>query len=192
MGVVSRLCAFILRLTGWRLSYRQPCRKGLVILYPHTSNWDFVFGMLTIGALRLPARWAAKDTLFKGVSGRLFSALGGVPVNRRERTGFVDQMVAEFARHEDFILAMAPEGTRSRTECWKSGFYRLALAAKVPLGLGYMDYARRELGVEVWLDLSGDMATDMDCIRAAYAGHRGRRPEMMGPIRLREEVDSPS
>ena len=183
------VCRTILGLAGWRLVYPgQPGPKVLVIFYPHTSNWDFVLGMLAIGALGLPVNWAAKDTLFTGPLGRLFRALGGVPVNRRERTGFVQQMTREFQRREHFTLALAPEGTRSRTEHWKSGFYRLARAARVPVGLGYIDFRQRELGIAGWLETSGDPARDMGRIRAVYAGKTGLNPELAGPIRLQEEM----
>lgn len=187
-GFGARVCGGLLRLLGWRVVYREPPGpKVLAILYPHTSNWDFVLGMLALRALELPVHWAAKDTLFTGPFGSFFYALGGVPVNRRERTGFVGQMAEEFRRRDAFMLAMAPEGTRSRTEYWKSGFYRLALEAKVPVGLAFMDYPRREMGVDTWLDMSGDVASDMDRIRAAYAGRAGKRHALAGPIRLKEE-----
>lgn len=187
--MLSRICGLILRLGGWRLVYPPPPGpKVLVILYPHTSNWDFILAMLAIGALGLPASWAAKDTLFTGPLGGLFRALGGVPVNRRERTGFVGQMAEEFRRRERFTLALAPEGTRSRRDHWKSGFYRLAEAARVPVGLGYIDYPRRELGVALWLETCNDPTRDMERIRAVYVGKTGYRPELMSPIRLEEEA----
>ena len=189
--MLSWICRPILWLAGWRLVYPpQPGTKALVILYPHTSNWDFILAMLAIGALGLPVSWAAKDSLFSGPLGGLFRALGGVPVNRRERTGFVGQMAAEFRRRERFTLALAPEGTRSRTEHWKSGFYRLAEAARIPVGLGYIDYPRRELGVALWLETCGDPARDMERIRATYADKTGHHPELMGAIRLEAETDA--
>ena len=110
-----------------------------------------------------------------------------VPVNRRERTGFIEQMTAQFERHRVFRLAIAPEGTRSRTEFWKSGFYHLARAADVPLALGYIDYAAREVGVGGYVELTGDRAADMARLRAFYDGKRGRHPENQSPIRLRDD-----
>ena len=188
--VLRAVCGAALRLAGWRLVYPpQPGPKAVVILYPHTSNWDFVLGMLAIGALGLPVNWAAKDSLFNSPLGGFFRALGGVPVNRRERTGFVGQMAEEFRRRERFTLALAPEGTRSRTEHWKSGFYRLAEVARVPIGLGYIDYRQRELGIARWLASCGDPAQDMAAIRTAYAGKTGRHPQLAGPIRLQDKMD---
>jgi len=184
-GVWARVCTRLLRLSGWRLEYRPPPGpKAVAIFYPHTSNWDFVLAMLTKWALGLPLHWAGKDSLFRGPFGTFFRALGGVPVNRREHTGFVGQMTQEFRRRDSFYLGLAPEGTRSLTEGWKSGFYRLALAADVPLALAYLDFGAKRIGVTDYLALTGDEARDMAAIAAAYAGMKGKRPELQSPIRL--------
>ena len=90
-------------------------------------------------------------------------------MNRREHTGFIEQFAAEFRRRPWMWLALGPEGTRARTEHWKSGFYHLALAASVPVGLGFLDYGRRIAGVTSWLSLSGDQGQDLAHIRAFYA-----------------------
>jgi len=184
-GLWGRLCAALLRLAGWTLDYRPPPGpKALAIFYPHTSNWDFVLAMLAKGAMGLPLHWAGKDTLFRSPFGGLFRALGGVPVNRRERTGFVGQMAAEFRRRDSFYMGLAPEGTRSLTAGWRSGFYHLALAADVPLALAYLDFSRRRIGVTDYLSLSGNPEQDMAAIAAAYSGMKGKRPELQSPIRL--------
>jgi 1-acyl-sn-glycerol-3-phosphate acyltransferase len=181
----ARSCAALLRFAGWHLEYRPPPGpKALVLFYPHTSNWDFILAMLAKWALDLPLHWAGKDSLFRGVFGAFFRSLGGVPVNRRERTGFVGQMAEEFRRRDSFYLGMAPEGTRSLTEGWKSGFYNLALAADVPLALAYLDFGTRRIGVTDYLALTGDEAHDIAAIAAAYAGMKGKRPELQAPIRL--------
>jgi 1-acyl-sn-glycerol-3-phosphate acyltransferase len=136
----------------------------------------------------LKIAFVGKDTLFaKPLLGALLVGWGGVPVNRRAPAGFVEQMQGEFERRAEFRLAIAPEGTRSRTEFWKSGFYRLARAARVPLALGFVDYARREIGVGAYLELTGSVDEDMARIRAFYAGKRGRHEAKQGPIRLRDE-----
>ena len=161
-----------------------PSAKCVVIFYPHTSNWDFVVGVLAYLSVAWPVRWCGKDSLFRWPVGALMRALGGIPVNRRERSGFVGQFKAEFDRAEGLHLALAPEGTRARTDHWKSGFYRLALAAGVPVGLGYIDYPNRRIGLDTYLDLSGDESGDMARIRAYYAGKRGRNPVQEGEIRF--------
>ena len=137
--------------------------------------------------LGLRIHFVGKDTLFRWPLRAILIAWGGIPVNRRKPEGFVDGIAGEFAHRDDFVLALAPEGTRRRTECWKSGFYRLARAARVPLALGYIDYAAREIGIGAYIEVTGDCAADMARIRSFYEGRTGRHPEYQGPIRLREE-----
>jgi hypothetical protein len=109
--------------------------------------------------------------------------LGGIPVNRRTHTNAVAQMIAQFATRDRFILGITPEGTRSRTEGWKSGFYRIATGARVPLAVSTIDYARREAGVIAYIDLCGDPEQDIARIAGLYAGRQGRRPQLASPIR---------
>ena len=185
-GRLSRLCRALLGLFGWRvLLVPPPVPKAVVIFYPHTSNWDFPIGVLARAAVAIPIGFIGKDSLFRPPFGGLFRWLGGIPVNRRERTGFVAALAALFARRDSLYLAIAPEGTRRRIDHWKSGFYRVALAANVPLGLAFIDYSRREVGIEAWLSLSGNEAEDLAGIRAGYSNKRGKRPEMEGDIRFR-------
>jgi 1-acyl-sn-glycerol-3-phosphate acyltransferase len=112
--------------------------------------------------------------------------LGGIPVNRRDPSGFVDTLLAEFARSESLWLGLAPEGTRAYTDHWKSGFYRIAIAGGLCVGLGYIDYATKTAGIETYLSLTGDPTQDFAHIQASYAGKRGLRPENEGDIRLRQ------
>jgi 1-acyl-sn-glycerol-3-phosphate acyltransferase len=185
-GPFARFCGALLRLSGWRIKLVwPPVPKALVVVYPHTSNWDFLVGILTRFAIAIPIGFVGKDTLFRPPFGGLFRGLGGIPVNRRKSTGFVDGLIAAFASADRLYLAIAPEGTRTRSDHWKSGFYRVALATGVPVGLAFIDYSRREIGVEAWLTMSGDEAADLARIRACYAGRRGKRPEGEGDIRFR-------
>jgi 1-acyl-sn-glycerol-3-phosphate acyltransferase len=189
-GWLPRLGAWLLRRAGWRVVLVQPVpRRCVAIFYPHTSNWDVVVGLCAKFMLGLEIRFVGKDTLFAvPVIGPLLARWGGVPVDRNAPAGFVRQMEHAFARNDDFRLAIAPEGTRGRTECWKSGFYRLARAARVPIALAYIDYPRREIGVGAYVDLTGRLDEDMARIRAFYAGKQGRHADKQGPIRLREEA----
>jgi 1-acyl-sn-glycerol-3-phosphate acyltransferase len=171
---------------GWRcVLVAPPAPKGIIVVYPHTSNWDFIVGVLYKFAVGLPARWMGKDTLFRWPVRGLFLRIGGIPINRRERTGFVAALLAEFARHEWMWLAVAPEGTRAYTDHWKSGFYQIAVAGHLPVGLGYIDYATRTIGVDTYLILAGEPDEDFARIRAFYADKRGRCPRAAGDIRLR-------
>ncbi len=181
--MIRWFCANLLRLAGWRMLYAPtPMAKAVIVVYPHTSNWDFIIGILFRFASGMPLRFAAKDTLFRGPAGALFRALGGVPVNRRERTGFVTQMADEFARHERFYIAITPEGTRSARPHLKSGFYRLALAAKAPLMFGVIDYARREVGIDGYLMPTGDERADLAHMAQVYAERRGKYPTQQAPF----------
>lgn len=185
MSIAQRLARLALRLIGWQcidVPNRPP--RAVLAVYPHTSNWDFPLGLLAETALGLNARWVGKDSLFRWPFGGLMRWLGGVPVNRSAPAGFVDNIAAEVRRHERFILAIAPEGTRSLRAGWKSGFYRIARAAGVPVLVGTIDWGRRRVGLLASVDLSGDEAADMVKIADSLAGCRGRRPELESPIRL--------
>jgi len=188
-GALARLALWLLAARGWRVVLAQPVPlRCVVIFYPHTSNWDFTIGLLAKWATEIFFRYVGKDTLFRGPFGAMLRRWGGIPVNRREHTGFIGQMQAEFARHDDFRLVIAPEGTRRLTGHWKSGFYHLARAAEVPVALAFIDYPRREVGVGGSVDLTGDVAADMARIAAFYADKRGRRPENQGPVKLRDDT----
>jgi 1-acyl-sn-glycerol-3-phosphate acyltransferase len=188
-GFAPWLGATLLRCLGWTVVLAQPVpARCVVIFFPHTSNWDTAIGLCVKFMTGLPIRFAGKDTLFKvPLLGRLLLRWGGVPVNRRERTGFIEEMTARFRRSEELRLAIAPEGTRGRAPYWKSGFYHLARAADVPLALGFIDYPRREVGLGGYLDLTGNVPADMARLRAFYAAKRGRHPQNQGPVRLRDE-----
>lgn len=185
-SILRRLAGAVLRAIGWNsVLVPPPAPKGIIVVYPHTSNWDFIIGVLYKVGVGLPARWMGKDTLFRWPLRRLFVRLGGIPINRRERSGFVAALLAEFDRQDWMWLAVAPEGTRSRTDHWKSGFYRIAVAGKLPVGLGYIDYPTRTIGIDTYLELTGDPEQDFARIRAFYADKRGRRPGNAGDITLK-------
>ena len=180
----------LLRLAGWRVVFNGlPSRQGVLIVYPHTSNWDFVLGMLAKWAIGISVTFWGKDSLFRlPLLGRWLRWLGGVPVDRASANGSVGQMtraLAEARSRDAFLwLALAPEGTRHRRRAWRSGFYHVALQAGVPLGLVYLDYREREIGVHNFVQLSGEVTTDMAQI-ASVLGHRiGRHPAQAAPIRL--------
>ena len=185
MNLLRGPARFVLKLLGWKLlDLPQRPPKAVVIAYPHTSNWDFPVTLLALAALPYSAQWVAKDTLFRGILGPIMRALGGVPVNRRERTGFVERVADELRRRESFHLIIATEGTRRLQAGWKSGFYRIALAAKVPVIMAVVDYGKREAGLLASIELTGDESADMARIATCYEGRRGYHPENASPIRL--------
>jgi 1-acyl-sn-glycerol-3-phosphate acyltransferase len=190
----SRLAELSLRLAGWQYEGPVPTIKKYVCLaVPHTSNWD---GLLLIGVARtigLPMAFMIKDDWVKGPLGPVMRHFGAVAINRDRSSNMVEQMVAEMNRRDEMVLVIPPEGTRSRAEAWRSGFYRIALGANVPVVPGYLDFARKRAGLGAPIAMTGDVGADMDRIRAFYAEHAptAHDPASFGPIRLREESDAP-
>ena len=183
---LRRFCLWLLSVFGWQPVFDGfPARKGIFVVYPHTSNRDFVWGMLFRLGYGLPVHWLAKHSLFRWPFGGLLKKLGGIPVDRRAPRGAIQALAEEFERHDVMWLGVTPEGTRSHTDHWKTGFYRIALAAGVPCGLGFIDYGRRILGIETFVTFTGDEATDMGKIAAFYADKTGRYPGRASDIRLR-------
>ncbi|MDD3765238.1 MAG: lysophospholipid acyltransferase family protein [Nevskiales bacterium] len=167
----------ILRSAGWRIDVRLPdLPKMVIIAAPHTSNWDFVFGMAAVLTLQVRLHWYAKHTLFQGWYGGFFRWLGGLPVDRSAPGGVVEQTTRAFAERPQLIIAIAPEGTRSRRERWKHGFYHMARGANVPVVAAYIDYRRREVGIGPVFTPTGDWAADMKPVFDFYRGIQPRRP----------------
>jgi 1-acyl-sn-glycerol-3-phosphate acyltransferase len=152
-------------------------RKFVLIAAPHTSNWDFVNFLGLTTALGMRPYFMGKLSLFRWPFTRFMRQMGGIPVDRRASRDMVQQMVDEFARRKEFILTVAPEGTRGKTRRWKTGFYQIALAAKVPLVVGMMDYGRKTggLGPTIWP--TGDFRADMEKVLEVYRGCVPKVPE---------------
>lgn len=187
----SRLARAVLAVLGWRVEFDGlPGPKGILIVYPHTSNWDFVLGLLAKWAIDVPIRWVGKESLFRGLTGltlgRLMRAWGGSPVDRHTARGAVD-LLARLMQSEDwFWLGLSPEGTRKRQDHLRSGFYHLALRLDVPVGLAFIDFARKRIGVRDFVRMTGDVERDLAVLRAAYAGIAGRHPASASAIAFRE------
>jgi 1-acyl-sn-glycerol-3-phosphate acyltransferase len=188
----SALARGLLRLFGWRLVWEGlPARQGVLVVYPHTSNWDFVVGVFAKWAIGIPAHFWGKDSLFKiPLFSHWIRWIGGIPVNRSGALGIAAEMTQRFkaAREADAFLwlALAPEGTRSLVPHWRSGFYPVAHEAGVPLGLVIFDYERKRVGVDRFIMLSGQREADMALLADYYREQaRGARPEKAGPVRLK-------
>jgi 1-acyl-sn-glycerol-3-phosphate acyltransferase len=174
----------IYNLFGWRVE-GEPIPnypKLIVIGVPHTSNWDFIVFLFTNFIARMKMNWLGKHTLFKPPFGWLMRALGGVPINRTTTRNAVDAVAEAFASQEKMVLILAPEGTRSYTENWKTGFYYMALKANIPILMGYVDYATKRTGFGPHFFPSGDIEKDFELIKAFYADKHPRFPEKQGPI----------
>jgi 1-acyl-sn-glycerol-3-phosphate acyltransferase len=186
----SALARWLLRRLGWRVQFDGlPALQGVLAVYPHTSNWDFIVLILVKWSVGIQAHFWAKDKLFRiPVFGRWLRWLGGVPVERTAPRGVVGQAVDQLsqARVEDryFWLAMAPEGTRKLIPGWRSGFYQTTLQAGVPLGLVRIDYRLREVAIADFIHLTGNEALDFERIASVYAGVTGCKPANAAPIRL--------
>lgn len=181
-GWTQRMGRWLLKVWGWHVVGEFPNRsKFVAIVAPHTSNIDFFVGLFCIIGMGLRASWMAKHTLFYFPIGIVMRWLGGIPVNRTERLGVVQQMAGTFDEREHLILGVTPEGTRSRVEEWKSGFHRIAVAAKVPILLVYFDYPSKQIGFGPLVEPSKSLDADMVKIREFYRAFQGRHPENMSP-----------
>lgn len=186
LTLLRRLALGLLRLAGWRsVLVWPPEPKGVIIVYPHTSNWDFVLGMLYRIGHGLPANWIGKTEMFPWPFTGLLKWLGGIPLDRKRSKGFLEALLEEFRRRDWIWVAIAPEGTRSHTDHLKSGFYQVSVAADVPVALAYIDYGTKTLGIDTFVRMTGDRDADMETLRRFYAGKRGRRQELAGELRLR-------
>jgi 1-acyl-sn-glycerol-3-phosphate acyltransferase len=175
-GAAARLGRAWLASFGWRVEGVAPdVRKAVVVAAPHTSNWDLPFTLATAAALGIRISWMGKHTLFRPPFGALMRGLGGLSVDRRSPHGMVGEAVALLERHDDLFLVIAPSGTRADTTRWKTGFYRIAEGARVPIVLGFLDYGRKVAGLGKVFLPTGNVELDLEEIRAFYAPMRGKR-----------------
>jgi 1-acyl-sn-glycerol-3-phosphate acyltransferase len=186
----SRLARWALGLAGWKVHFDGlPALQGVLVVYPHTSNWDFPVMMLAKWTVGVPVRFWGKESLFRiPLFGRWLRWLGGVPVARTGARGVTTQALDIFDERRRngryFWLGLAPEGTRKYVPGLRSGFYRTALAAGVPLGLVRLDYGRREVTVQDFISLSGDTALDLARMAEIYQGVQGRVQANVAPVKL--------
>lgn len=183
------LGAAFLWLAGWRVRGSVPAGvdRAVVIAAPHTSNWDLAYMLAVSCVLGVEPSWLGKRELFRWPFGPLMRWLGGIPVDRARRGNVVEQAASRLRETPGLFLVVPPSGTRSRARHWKSGFYHIARAARVPIVCAFLDYARRVGGIGPVFRPSGDIAADMERLRAFYRHVRGRHPGSETPVRLEEE-----
>lgn len=174
----KKFSRFLLRLFGWKVIVKVPdFPKCVICVAPHTSNWDFLIGKLAYLSIGRSAGFLIKKDWFIFPLNLIFKAMGGVPVDRNRKTDMVDQIVRRFRESNKFCIAVTPEGTRKKTTQWKKGFYYIALNARVPIVLAYLDYERRTVGLEEVFYPTGDEKADMSFIKNYFRHFKAKHPE---------------
>lgn len=167
-----------LKLSGWRVIDERPANMGsaIYLVVPHTSNWDFFIGLFARSVARINANYLAKKSLFDSPMGWFFRITGGYPVDRSKKTHITDQVAEYFRTVPNFSIAITPEGTRSKVEAWKTGFWRIAKKADVPLILTSFDYSRKEIILSKPYTLGEDMEEDIAKLTAYFKPFKGKNP----------------
>ena len=170
------LARALLYLTRWRFEGEPPdLAKVVLVVAPHSSNWDFLVGVMAMFALDLKVSWLGKHTMFRRPWGGIMRWLGGIPVDRAAPGGTVDEIQRAFRSREQLWLGLAPEGTRSTAGSWRSGFWRIAKAADVPMVLVSFDYAHRVIAFVAPFDPTDDFEADRDALQKIIAHVTPRR-----------------
>jgi 1-acyl-sn-glycerol-3-phosphate acyltransferase len=177
--MIAAISHFILRLFGWHTSGKMPegIIQAIVIVAPHTSYMDFVIGRLTFWGSKVKIRVLIKKEVFVSLLGWFLRRLGGVPVDRGKKNNMITQVSALFKENPNLIVVITPEGTRKRVKQWKKGFYLIALEAKVPIALAYIDYGNKTGGIGQVIYPSGNYEKDMELIQDYYRDKKARHPE---------------
>jgi 1-acyl-sn-glycerol-3-phosphate acyltransferase len=176
--LLQALSLVFLKIAGWRRAGHPPdIPKYVLIAAPHTSNWDFPLTLAMVFSFRMKICWLGKAALFRRPFRGFFQWLGGIPVDRSKANHMVAQSVRSFAEKARMVMVISPEGTREKVPYWKTGFYRIAEGAKVPIAIGFLDYFHNVGGFDRLFHPSGDIDADMEKIRGFYTGILGKFPE---------------
>jgi 1-acyl-sn-glycerol-3-phosphate acyltransferase len=178
--VLRVLSVGFLKLAGWKVLGSLPpnCGKSVFIAAPHTSNWDLPYTLMVAFSLRLNIYWMGKEQIFKPPFRGLMMWLGGIPVNRDKSSNLVAASIEAIQQADGPLqLVVPPEGTRSNTRYWKTGFYYIAVGAQVPIVMAYMDYEKKVSGLGPVFQPSGDIDADMVRIKAFYAPFKGKNAD---------------
>ena len=166
-------------LAGWKTVGMIPpdIKKAIIVAAPHTSNVDFPVARAFFYVKKIPVNYVIKKEWMKFILGKFFTATGAIPVDRANAANMVEYMAGLLKNTERMLIMISPEGTRSSVKKWKSGFYRTALLAEVPLILTYLDYKKKIAGVGPVFYPTGDYDADLQVIQKFYQGITGRNPE---------------
>ena len=176
--LLSYVGTCLLSVTGWKVTGQIPdMKKLLVILAPHTSNWDFVYGMAMVLSLKMKIYWLGKHSLFKKGVTRLLKSLGGIPVNRNDSKNIINDVLDIANREGGILIGLSPEGTRKKAEKWKSGFLRMAQSMECPILLVAIDYPSKEISFRELFYPTGDNQRDIEYLKKYYKDLMGKIPE---------------
>jgi len=183
-------CKILLKLINWKIDGILPdAPQYIIIVGPHTSNWDFIIGIIVRGALGQKIQFLGKHQLFRPPWGWFFKAVGGTPVNRTKSNKLVADVVEIFKSNPEFKLALTPEGTRSPVKRWKTGFYHIARAANVPIVTIGLDFSCKTLVIKSPLEITGDIGKDMPVILEFFRSIKGRHPKEIPYFQSTEPSD---
>lgn len=169
---------FVFAVFGWGFKNEIPnLPRFVIIVGPHTSNWDFVFGVAAMFILGVKISWLGKHSIFRKPFGGILRWLGGIPIDRSSSHGVVDTMINQFKRMDKFILALAPEGTRKKVAKWKSGFYHIATGADVPILMACIDYKNKMISFGPLIYPSGNLNADIEVMQLVFENIRGKKPQ---------------
>lgn len=176
---MKKLNLKILKLFGWNIDPNSPegVKKAIVAVGPHTSNMDFVIGKMAFNSYGVKAKFLIKKELFFPPLGWVLKGLGGIPVSRDKNNNFTDQAKSYFDNNESMFMVFTPEGTRGYNSNWKKGFYYIAIKAKVPIYLAYIDYANKRGGFLELFEPTGDINKDLKYIKSRLSEFKGKYPE---------------
>ncbi|PWL24389.1 MAG: acyltransferase [Fluviicola sp. XM-24bin1] len=170
---------FLLRMMGWKIDETTPenIKQCVIVVGPHTSNWDFIIGKLAFKYYGVKVKFLIKKEAFFFPFGYLLKWMGGIPVDRKKNNNLTDYAVQLFQEHEVLFLTFTPEGTRSYSPNWKKGFYYIAQKANVPIYIAYIDYENKIGGFHSVLEPSGDLEADIMHIKRILSKYKGKVPE---------------
>ncbi|MDX2361613.1 MAG: lysophospholipid acyltransferase family protein [Crocinitomicaceae bacterium] len=176
---MRKFVMFLLRIFGWKIDKHTPegIDKCVVIMGPHTSNWDFIIGKLAFYSYGVKVKFLIKKEAFVFPFGGLLKWMGGIPVDRKKNNNLVESAVQIFEENDSMFMLFTPEGTRDYNPNWKRGFYHIAQKAKVPIYIGYMDYERKIGGFHSVFEPTGDVDKDIEYIKSILRQYKGRTPE---------------
>lgn len=176
--ITRKLAWWSMRLFGWSTSGQVPnLSKFIIVGAPHTSNWDFIIVIAAATALGIRLSWLAKHTLFRGPTGPVFRWMGGIAVDRNAAGGVVGDTVNSFNQSDKLIIGITPEGTRSKVKGWKSGFYRIAQQAEIPILLAAFDYGKKDLTLGPLFYPTGDYEADLARIQEHFKNIKAKHPQ---------------